>query len=329
MMPFSPPDSFLTDYQALTAGCGFVGLDDWSTVSVTGEDRLAFVHHLCTNDICGLAPGKGCEAFFTEVNGKIVAQVFAFALENELLLLTLPKQAPALVAHLDRYLIREKVQLQDESDRVGWLLVSGADSPQRLETPTRGMSATLEAPWGNAFCRVQEVEILLVRCDAIWPTSFFLRYPKSEKIRFESLLGKTCGLPAWTALRVESGLPLFGVDFGPGNLPQEVNRNARAIHFNKGCYLGQETIARIDALGHVNEQLVALQFTEKEVPKPGTKLVNHEKEVGEVTTASWSPRLESPLALAMVRRGVNEPGNLLQSSYGLATVLPLSDGLKR
>jgi len=320
-MPPTPSELFFADYQSLTNGCGAVYLEDWSTILITGKDRTSFVHNLCTNDVRQLAPEGGCETFFTDVKGKIVAHVFVLALEEELLLFTVPEQAATIVNHLDRYLIREDVQLRDLSETSGWLLVSGAEASQRLQASTGFDVAQFSSPWQHAKCTVGGTEILLVRFGALWPESFLLRYSKRDKSQLQNLTDRDCGTPAWTALRVESALPMLGVDFGPTHLPQEVSRNDQAISFNKGCYLGQETIARIDALGHVNRQLVSLRFSGGELPPPGTKLLSEEKEVGEVTSSSWSPRQEALLALAMVRRGSNARDCVLESKFGQATVL--------
>jgi hypothetical protein len=122
-------------------------------------------------------------------------------------------------------------------------------------------------------------------------------------------------------VRIEAGFPLFGGDFDSDNLPQEVNRNPFAIHFNKGCYLGQETVARIDALGHVNRKLVLVQFAGETLPAVGEALQADSNVVGQVTSRCWSPHLQCPLALAMVRRGSNEPGSRLEGTEGTATVI--------
>jgi folate-binding protein YgfZ len=122
---------------------------------------------------------------------------------------------------------------------------------------------------------------------------------------------------------VEAGFPLFGHDIGEDNLPQEVGRDAQAISFKKGCYLGQETVARIDALGHVNRLLCGVKFTADTVPAGGTTLVAAGKEVGHVTSAVWSPRLKSALALAFVRRLHATAGTRLESEAGAAEVVTL------
>ena len=131
-----------------------------------------------------------------------------------------------------------------------------------------------------------------------------------------------CDDRIWNALRIESGWPLFGVDFDGSNLPQEVARDAQAISFRKGCYLGQETIARIDALGHVNKRLATVKFAGDEPPPPGAELTADGQPAGHVTSSCWSPKLGRPLALAMIRRGCNDPGAELQYDGQAAKVIP-------
>jgi folate-binding protein YgfZ len=130
-----------------------------------------------------------------------------------------------------------------------------------------------------------------------------------------------CGRDALETCRIEAGMPLFGRDITDDNLPQEVNRNAQAISFTKGCYLGQETVARIDALGHVNKLLVRLQFLGQGVPSTGSELTLDGKTVGHVTSATFSPRIGKALALAYVRTASTEPGTRLQSAGGDAVVV--------
>jgi folate-binding protein YgfZ len=130
-----------------------------------------------------------------------------------------------------------------------------------------------------------------------------------------------CGPAAIDAFRIEAGMPLYGRDITIENLPQEVNRNAQAISFTKGCYLGQETVARIDALGHVNRLLVGVRIAGKQVPSDGAELTIDGKAVGHVTSAAFSPRLGKAVALAYVRTTSAKPGTRLQSAAGEAEVV--------
>jgi folate-binding protein YgfZ len=121
-------------------------------------------------------------------------------------------------------------------------------------------------------------------------------------------------------------MPSYGVDFNEENLPQEVGRDRQAISFTKGCYLGQETVARIDALGHVNLRLAGVRFFGSDVPASGTELTREGRSVGSVSSAAFSPKLEAPIALAMIRREAMSPGTRLESSSGACevTALPIT-----
>ena len=133
---------------------------------------------------------------------------------------------------------------------------------------------------------------------------------------------------AFEAARLEAGTPLFDRDISDKNLPQEVDRDAQAISFTKGCYLGQETVARIDALGHVNRVLLGVRFDTTGVPSAGTEIfaadgANQGAAIGAVTSAAYSPRLQAALALAYLRRGHTHAGTKLQSDFGSAEVIAL------
>jgi folate-binding protein YgfZ len=309
-----------------------------------GQDRQAFLHNLCTNDIRRLTTGEGCEAFCTDVKGKIVAHVYVLARDAELLFLTVPGQAATLIAHLDRYIIREDVQLHDQSDTTCWLWIAAASEVLADSAAT----TQLDKPWQSRSQSIDGVECLIARYDLLRSTGYLLCYDSQFNAQVQQHLQSTgapkCSEAAWHTLRIESGVPLFGADFSAANLPQEIDRDRQAISFNKGCYLGQETIARIDALGHVNQKIVLVQFaatatakgggaavpetgipetgiTEAGIPQAGMELTVAGKNVGQVTSSCWSPHFGSPLALATVRRGSNATGNQLDSALGVATVI--------
>jgi folate-binding protein YgfZ len=159
------------------------------------------------------------------------------------------------------------------------------------------------------------------------PDAFSLVGPRGQQDAVLSALESAgairCGAAAVQAARIESGIPLYGVDITEDNLPQEIDRNAHAISFTKGCYLGQETVARIDALGHVNRTLVGLRFTGNAIPEPGCELKAGETIVGRVTSAAWSPSHGGAIALGYVRQGHNQPGARLDSTAREAEVVSL------
>jgi folate-binding protein YgfZ len=163
------------------------------------------------------------------------------------------------------------------------------------------------------------------RVDLIKPEAFLIQCPSSGMDAWSDMLTEAgavpCDAAAFETLRIEAGTPLFGPDISPRNFPQEVGRDDRAINFRKGCYLGQETVARIDALGHVNQVLCRVRMDGSEMPCIGTELMSEGKQVGYVTSVAYSPEEKAILALAYVRRGKSDPGTSLDTNVGTARVL--------
>lgn len=324
-------ETFRQQHAQATEDAGLIALPHWDSVRVTGGDRASFLQNMCTNDIRGLQPGGGCEAFFTDVKGKIVAHVFALVGNEDILLLLAAGQAERLIGHLDRYIIREDLQLADHSPTIEWTLILG----QQLHAPIDQLASSplpdLAAPWSHAYAtlgHVKPIDGLVVQCPLPWCGGRLLGLPRDVAAECQPRLvdagAVRCAEEVWHAVRIESAWPLLGVDFDGSNLPQEVGRDRLAINFRKGCYLGQETIARIDALGHVNKRLAMIKLSGRETPAVGAELLAGEKSsVGRVTSACFSPRFGAPLAIAMVRRGHHEPGSTLSCSNHPAEVIEL------
>jgi folate-binding protein YgfZ len=296
----SETSSFEREYEALRSGRAIVELNGWSSISVTGADRQPFLNNFCTNDVKRLSPGESCEAFFTNVKGKIIGHGVIWCRDDELVFFGAPDQAQRLVEHLDRYIIRENVKVRDATSKRSCLLVTGS-LPEGEKWTTFSWNVI-----GNESARIIDTEAKFA------PSSFL------EDRKWVSV-----GVGAFTATRIESGVPLYGVDFDESNFPQEVGRDREAISFTKGCYLGQETVARIDALGHVNQRIVGVAFSGDGLPTLGTELTLAGTKVGQITTAAFSPALNRPLALAMVRREANMTGTRLKSSFGDCQIVEL------
>jgi tRNA-modifying protein YgfZ len=312
------------EYDAAIAGAGVVRLRDWSTVRVAGGDRASFLHNMCTNDVKRLAAGEGCEAFFTDVKGKTLAHGFLLAGNDAIEIVMVPGTAAGLIAQLDRYVIREAVTLSDESQQRMWMLFFGKHAEDVLAQVVGSSAPDLAFACAHREVEIGGMAVEIVRCELPWTGGFLIGCTGDEVAAIEERIvaaGAVLGREElWQTVRVESDWPLWGIDFDATNLPQEISRDAEAVSFRKGCYLGQETVARIDALGHVNKQLVQVLFEGDAVPQVGSELFQGEQPVGRVTSSSWSPRFGKPTALAMVKRGANGPGTELRWSGGSAIV---------
>jgi len=316
---------WLSQYDALVNRVALVAFDERTQIEVGGADRATFLHNLCTNEVRKMPLGAGCEAFLTNVQGKPLAHVFIFAGPESMIIDTVGGQGETITRHLDHYLVSERIVLADRSHEWSDLLLAGPDSEELLcrlsgiRLPPERLSHTrVEVAGKPARAR---------RVDITGPAGFLIGARREDALSIGAALvaagASECGAAAFEAARIERGFPSFGRDISDKNLPQEVGRDAAAISFVKGCYLGQETVARIDALGHVNRMLVGLRFTGETECPPGTQLLSEDQGVGQVTSASWSPRLRAPLALGYVRRGFHESGTRLNSASGEAEIIEL------
>ena len=291
----------LAGYQALSEGAGLVDFSDRSLVELRGDDRATFLHNFCTADIRKLAPGAGCEAFVLNAQGKILGHVLVFSEPDALVLETVPAEAAKLMAHLDRYLIRERVTIGDRGqERAEWLLAG----PKASEVLARALPVQ---PAANHLASVSATiggrDVWIRRTELAGPDSLLIEAARATFADIGAALEEAGAVVAtredWNVRRIEVGWPSYGLDISDKNLPQELDRDQYAISFIKGCYLGQETVARIDALGHVNQTLVGVRFAGTEVPAAGSEITSGDRVVGHVTSACFSPRLAAPLALSI------------------------------
>jgi folate-binding protein YgfZ len=286
-------------------------LSNRTQLELTGNDRAKFLHGFCTNDIKGLTPGQGCEAFVCNIQGKVLGHIFVFCTESSLWIDSEPEQEDALCNHLDRYLINEDVQIHRRTAERGDIYVHA-----------EGKNLADHLNLGDANWLWRQVDWL---GNSDWLISIPRTAIPQVACRLADMKTSFADNSLWNALRIEAGFPLYGIDITSDNLAQEVNRTARCISFTKGCYLGQEPIARIDALGHVNRELHRLNVDGEDVPSPGTPLLDPETKtpVGMVTSAAKSARTPGKIvALGYLRTRFRSPGTKLvfRARSGDATV---------
>lgn len=306
----------MTDYEAAAEHAVLFDVSDRSKIELTGRDRGTFLHNFCTNRIVafGIHPalpaGSGCEAFLTTVQGKIVAHVWIFLQPESIWIDASPGLTDKILGHLDRYLITEEVVLTARTDALAQFRVTGPRAEGVLGQALGRAIAELNV-LQHTTAAIAAVECQVRRTDFLGKAGFDVLCSLPEKDRVQRALVMAGAAPggkdAYEALRIEAGTPEYGRDIDETNLPQEVGRDDRAISFTKGCYLGQETVERINALGHVNRRLVGLQLTGDSPGVPGAKLFRDGQEVGRVTSSAYSPRMQTAIALAYLRRGHQMP----------------------
>jgi folate-binding protein YgfZ len=272
-------------------------------VVVGGPDARTFLHNLSTNDIKSLRPGTGCEAFFATAQAKAVASALVFGEESEgresFWLDLEPGLSEKVVRHLDRFIISEQVELADRSAEFGQWHVAGPDAEAVLARAALGST-----------CRIR-------RWDRIGLPGWDVLCHRADNERVRQALIDASVTPAgpeiFNVLRVEAGVPLYGVDIDDNRFVVEAGRTTQAISYTKGCYLGQEPIVMARDRGHVNRMLMGLRIARGDVPTRDTSLFREGKEVGQITSSVASPRF-GVIALAYLRRGNSQPGTVVEIS---------------
>lgn len=300
--------------QARTSAIAF-DLSTFSKVKITGKDRAGFLQNFTTNDVVKPGVGSGCETFLTTAQARIVAWLRVAIRPNDLYANMEPCLASKVVSHLEKFIISEDVQLLDCSETDFLWLVTGPKLSHILQS--LGISIDDWLQWQNGEVMCDGVSLSMQRCDFLGMPGAFLWGERAHAVAASSKLMMSLlptDDPLWNMLRVEAGTPAYGIDFDETCLPQEVNRTDQAISFTKGCYIGQETVARIRAYGHVNRKLIRLKLTE-DVQKPGSwsgaVLKANDKDVGMLKTVAYSPQAKSWLAFGLVRKEHLEPGTML------------------
>jgi len=324
-MPAPSLPQIQAHYEILREGAGFMNLGARTQIELMGQDRQTFLQGFCTNDVKQLQPGYGCEAFLTNLQGKTLGFVLVYCSQQSLILETVANQTETISNHLDRYIIQEDVTLHDRTH--GWQewLIAGEQTTELL---AQQVTAPLpEQALQHVATELQSIPVSIRNVPWSRYPCYVLNSQQDQASAVEQALTsagfQSCLAEAAEISRIEAGFPLYGQDITESNLPQEVDRNDRTISFTKGCYLGQETIARIDALGHVNKKLCGVRFNSQDLPAVGGELSLDGKAVGHVTSCCYSPAGNSVIALAYVQRGYDQPGQLLTGDTGPATVCHL------
>jgi folate-binding protein YgfZ len=316
-----------TEATALRETVGVLDLSFRSRVCLLGADRARFLHGQVTNEIKKLTPGAGCYAALVNAKGKMVSDLNVMALEAELLLDFEPGLTRAVTERLEKYIVADDVQVVDVAPHYGLLSAQGpkAENAARalglgVELPVKALSSSKvsDPMLGDIYvvnhARLNSPAAASVGFDLFVPTAALGAVLDKLVAAAKAEGGRACGWSAFEMVRVEAGIPRFGVDMDETNIPLECGIEARAVSYNKGCYIGQEVINRIHSIGHVNRELRRLRLSDAAtgLPLRGDKIFHADKEVGYLTSAVVSPARRAWLALGYVRREVNQVGTELQ-----------------
>lgn len=312
------PSSLADDYRALREGCGLADLSDRGRLELLGADRQRFLNGYITCDVKALAPGSGAYGFLTSNQGRILADAVVLAHADRLWLDLPPGKSAEVSGHLSKYILADQVEIVPLDDMMPLALIG----PRAAEVLGEEAVAALgEGPWRHARVKVHGTEVALQRAERFGAPGFVLWVSASiAKLLMKSLREdervREVGDEALEVLRAEAGIARFGQDFGADNFPQETGAEEAAVSYTKGCYLGQEVVARIHYRGGVQKSLRGLVFEAGAAPRPGAVLSYEGREVGAVTTVVDSPALGLPVGLGILHKRGAASGTRLESEGG-------------
>jgi folate-binding protein YgfZ len=316
------------EHLAVRNAAGLADRSDRGKILVYGADETPFLQAIVSNDVEALKIGAGCYALILNVKGQILAEFPVYRTAAGYLLTVEPGERAFTLSTLRRFKLRSKVVIADKTEELGQLSVHGPKSAAVLEKifgeclPDRRFATAVSSRTGY--------EVTIAASGELSETGFELITGADNLAGLCQLLldaGAPHGLRpfgrlAWESLRIEAGTPRYGPELNESTLPPEAHLEDSALNYDKGCYPGQEIMARIKFRAHLNRSLVRLRIDGDAVPRSGTPLQSGQKDVGKVTSAAFSPISNSPIALAYVRREQSEPGAILTlAEGGTATVV--------
>lgn len=322
-------DGVRGELQAILHGAAVAPLDDHAFLRVTGSDATRWLNGMVTNSVQALAPGEGCYAFLLNAQGRILGDLTVYREPDSdqpaFVLATSKHQIDAIQKHLDHFIIMDDVQLTPMERFSDTVLLIGRDAPQvlrRIENPAAACNSFSDSP-PLRLCVNAKTGTQLTT-----PAAGLVHYFEiSSTAAVDDLIerAKAAGATevssaALEAYRVLEGRPLYGRDITEKYLPQETNQ-PHALHFNKGCYLGQEIVERIRSRGQVHRLLTPLTLTGQLPTEFPAAIEAGGKPAGEITSAAIVPLPEGAqiLALGYVRREALDTHATLTYSGGTAT----------
>jgi folate-binding protein YgfZ len=300
-------------YKAAKQAAAVAEKDSFGIVKLTGGERVSWLQGMVTNDVRKLSSGSGCYAAHLTPQGKMIAQMQILADEDALWLSLERAAIPKLIAAFDKLIIMEDVQVADVSDEYSILEVLGPKAPQVLES--------IGVPKNGPYSHFQAGDSRVVVSDLgydVWVP----RAQADHVLRSLVEHGATAiDHGTWDVLRTEAGIPIYGVDIDETTTMPELG--PRGIDYDKGCYIGQEVVAKVKYIGHVNRRFVGLKISGPELPEMKSPVRKGGREVGYITTALFSPGLNQPIALGFVSRVAYAPGGEVEVGASKATIVDL------
>ncbi len=305
------------EYDTVRKSAGFIDLSHRALLQFTGDDRITFLQGMLSNDLRQLKTFEGQYATILNQQGKVLADARVLCAMNSIYLDFWDELKDKILAHLNRYLVADEVEIADRSEEYATLSLQGP----RAEELLTGLAGPAELPKQmahHAMFNADGVAICVVRATYTGETGFDLIMPRADLGKMAQRLtdsGRQLGA-AWIGqealdiLRIEAGIPRYGTDVTEDNLLLEAALDSH-VSFTKGCYLGQEIVERVRSRGHVNRKLRGLLIDGAVPARHGDAVQTGGKQIGMVTSSVGSPRLSRVIAMGYVHRDHWETGTPL------------------
>lgn len=336
----------VSEHHAVRNNIGITDVSYRGRHRLTGEDRAKFLHRIISNDVESLSTGEGTYATILTHRGKIIADMNISVLEDAISIDTAPETTESLFNELDKYIIADDVELSDVTLETGAIAVHGPKATDLVQSVLSINELAALPERYNCFREADSLfkhTIVCVRTEATGETGWTL-YTAAEELvlLWETLMtegahfdAQPIGWNALESLRIEAGVPRYGAELTDSVIPLEAELE-HAIDFEKGCYIGQEIVARMKYRGHPNRLLrgieIDVNLTSQDCHRHllGARIFKEDKEVGWITSATFAPTLKKPIALGYVRMQVTEAGSRVRietsegSVDGTVVLLPFS-----
>jgi folate-binding protein YgfZ len=323
------------EYAALRKGCVLFDAPHLGTLRITGSERLAFLNNMLTAKTGDLTPGTSIGSFWLNRQGRIDADLRLIEQDDAMIVRLDRHLSKASAGSLGAYVFAEDVEITDTSEATHWISLHGPTAPKVIEHVAEN-GFTPPEPNTNTTVRIAGTDVVLDRDDLTGEIGYWIGVPIEHAPKVHgaildagdadpSLRLRETGWLAINTARIEAGNPLFNIDFGPENLPAESGIMDRRVHLAKGCYLGQEVVARMHARGIRKQGVVALRLDEQRVTMEQQQVLqpfagahvhvrgqDTETPVGAVTSSTISPMLGAiPICFAMLKDAHTAPGTEL------------------
>ena len=306
------------EHRTVRQGVGVIDLSHRGRLRFTGNDRAQYLHRIISNDVEGVAVGEGNYATILTNRGKIIADMKVYVFEDSIGIETNAETTSILYQELDKYLIADDVTIEELTERTGAVGVHGPKSAELLQE-VYGFDVGDLPEYHSVVHEIDGRRIVCVRANETGEVGYNLcTASESMEWLWDTILTKgrafsaePVGLTALNSLRIEAGIPRYGAELGDSVFPLEAELEG-AISFEKGCYIGQEIVARMQYRGHPNRLLRGFEITSDAPPQSGDRLFDGDKEIGWLTSAVVSPTLGKTIGMGYVRVAFTDEGSQVE-----------------